>query len=403
MTLPKGGRKGQFYSIIAILIIIPITVFVVQYVLSQTTGTEVYERVVSDQVHQTERNIEKDLERAILTSGKRAVIGLGDRIIMNGSAYSDASGIIVEMMENGTLYGNESIIMTNNTISNWTSKILSVPVNFIVDMEHSDITIENSGGFHLKAGLKFNISVEDANGIARVEKVNRLHSAEIPLEGMEDPLFPLNTNGLLTRTIHQSPFSYRAKRILEGGAFHSGSCSGEVTFDKEECSPKILVAENASGVNFGCYKGIIIEESSDLSSFIDCYITGNSSSIETINSTIESEGYGEIYLDNVTGSVWHLPLKKELEEGYYVKGSGPDYLKRLEGKLSTSPDSIETFINARDLETYNIPIKENQISLCYLYFSDQDYIGYGVRGLPSWFRINQVIADEYRLADLFEG
>ncbi|MBN2042187.1 MAG: hypothetical protein JW754_00110 [Candidatus Aenigmarchaeota archaeon] len=398
----NSGRRGQFYSVIAILIIIPITIFVTQYLLSQTRGPEIFERVISDQVHQAERNIEKDFERALVTSGKRAIIGLSDKIILNGSDYNDSAMSLMEMMDNGTLYGNESMIMVNNTISNWTTKILSIPVNFIVSMNHSNLSVVNYDGFHIRASVNFNISVSDNNGIAKMERVNVYNYADISLESMEDPLFPLNTNGLITRSIKMSPYDYRAKKIVTG-TFSEGYCSGEVTFDKMDCNSKILVADNASGVSFGCFDGMVIGDSVNLSGSINCFVSGNSSALEMINSTISSTGYGDIYIDNKTVSAWHLPLRDELDEGYYIEGNGPDYLKRLEGDLSPSQNSLETFINARDLETYSIPIKENQVSLCYLYFSEQDYIGYTVRGLQSWFKINQTMATKYGLTELYEG
>ncbi len=398
----KSGRRGQFYSVIAILIIIPTTLFVTQYVLSQTRGPEIFERIISDQVHQTERNIEKDFERALLTSGKRALIGLSDKIILNGSAYNDSAESLMEMMENGTLNGNESMIMVNNTISNWTSKILSIPVNFIVSMNHSNISIFNYDGFHLRAGVNFNISVADNNDIAKMERLNVYNYADIPLENIEDPLFPLNTNGLITRSIQMSPYGYRAKKIVTG-SYSEGSCTGEITFDKMSCDSKILVADNTSGVSLECFNGMVIEDSVNLSGSMNCFVTGNTSALEIINSTVNTIGYNEIYIDNETGAVWHLPLRDELDEGYYIPGSGPNYLERLEGNLSSSHNSLETFINARDLETYSIPIKENQVSLCYLYFSEQDYIGYTVRGLQSWFKVNQTMAIKYGLIELYEG
>jgi len=156
-------------------------------------------------------------------------------------------------------------------------------------------------------------------------------------------------------------------------------------------------------VNFGCYMGIIVEESADLGNYTDCYVTGNDSSVDLINAAITETGYNKIYIDNETGSVWHLPIALELENGYYFQGEGPGYLERLEGSLESSENGLESLINAPELESVSIPIKENQVSLDYLYFSQQDYIGYRVRGLPDWFKINQNIASRYNLNELFEG
>lgn len=396
--------NGQFYSITAILIIIPIVLFISFSLLSQTRVSNIYERIVSDQIHQVGRSLENDFEKALATSCKRSLIAAGDRVVLNGSPLDDSVVRLKELMENGTLYGEEAMLMFNNTLGNWTKRITSVPTNFQVNLGYSDLDVELYDYRNVKASARLNLSVRDALNIAKTEKKNVEHEALVSLEEMEDPLFPLKTNGVLTRVIRFSPFNYRAKKIVVGSTNSKGSCSGNVTFEKSECdSTKILVASNVTGVNFGCYKGVVLEEAIDLSNDTSCYVTGNSSSVVLINSTITSTGYKRIYIDNKTRSVWHLPINLELENGYYFPGKGPDYFKRLEGSLEGSQSGLESLINAPELESLGIPIKKDQVSLDYLYFSDQEYIGRKVRGLPDWFRINQSIAERYNLEELYEG
>jgi hypothetical protein len=396
--------RAQFYSITAILIAIPIILFVSFYMLSQTRGPDIYERIVSDQVHQLAMSLERDFDKALVTSCKRSLIAAGDRVVLNGTPLDNAALRIKELMEHGTLYGEEVIIMFNNTLGNWTEKISKVPTNFYSSVGYSDLDVSAYDYRNIVIDADLDVSVRDDLNIARIEKNNVKYETLVSLTNMEDPIFPLKTNGVLTRTVKFSPFSYRAKKIVTGSANSKGSCSGEVTFEKSECdTTKILVAQNTTGVNFGCYRGVVMEESVDLSGSISCYVTGNGSSVSLVNIAITGTVYQEVYLDNETMSVWHLPINLELENGYYFRGEGPDYLKRLEGSLEGSSNGMESLINAPELESMNIPIRENQVSLDYLYFSDQDYIGYGVRGLPDWFRISQTIAVRYNLNELFEG
>ncbi|NIO21454.1 MAG: hypothetical protein GTN76_12115 [Candidatus Aenigmarchaeota archaeon] len=396
--------KGQFYSVTAILIAIPIILFVSFYMVSQTRGSNIYERIVSDQVHQLEKSLENDFDKALVTSCKRSLIAAGDRVVLNGTPLDNSVLRIKELMENGTLYGEEVILMLNNTLGNWTQRITNVPTNFQVSLSYSGLDVDIHDYRNVKASAKLDVSVSDTLNIARVEKSNIDYETLVSLTHMEDPIFPLKTNGVLTRIIRFSPFSYRAKKIVVGSTNSEGSCSGNVTFEKGECdSTKILVAQNTTGVNFACHKGVVIEQSVDLSNDTNCYVTGNGSSVTLINTTITETGYQKIYLDNETISVWHLPIKLELDNGYYFSGEGPDYLKRLEGNLESSQNGLDSLVNAPELESVGIPIKEDQVSLDYLYFSGQDYIGYRVRGLPDWFRINQTIANRYNLDELYEG
>lgn len=396
--------RGQFYTLIAILIVVPATIFITHYVSFNSRGSYNYERIVADQAHQVGVSVEKDFERALVTSGKRGLIGISDGIIMKGDPINDSYETLKEMMENGSYLGNDSLIMFNNTINEWLSRISSIPTNFEINVNYSDLTVDNYDGFNLVFSSLLNYSVGDPLGIVDIERNDVRKEVKVSLIGMEDPLFPLKTNGLVTRTIKKTPYPYHAKRILTGGVNTMGRCSGEVTFDKSECdSGKILVAENVTGVTLSCYEGIVIEDSVDLSGSVSCFNTGNGSSVDIVNSSLTAVPYMRIFLDNETGSVWHLPIEDEIDKGYYFREDGPVYMERFEGSLSPSGNSVDTFINGRELESYGIPVKQNQISLSYLYFSDKDYNGEWVRGLPSWFKLNQTIADRYNLGELFEG
>jgi hypothetical protein len=395
--------RGQFYSAIAIAITIPIVMFISYYVYSQGGETGIYENIVADQIHQTERSVENDFGKAMVTSGKRALIAGDDYVVMSGKAMSDAIAGIKELMENGTIEGNESLLMVNNTLGNWTDKILNVPVNFHINISFADLEISNYDSFNIYSSSSLNISVADELGIARVDKEDMDYETLIPVEGAEDPIFTLETNGVLTRSVKISPYPYRGKKLVEGGDNSSGSCSGEVTFNKSECDSKILVAENTTGVSFGCFGGFVIEDSVDLSVSSDCYVTGNGSSLEMVSQAISETGYENVYLDSNTKSVWHLPIREEIDSKYYFSGNGPNFLKRLEGDMNSSSDGMETFVNLPEFQSYGIPIKENVVSVAYIYFRDQDYIGYPVRGLQSWFRVNKTFSDKYGLTELCDS
>ena len=395
--------RGQFYSIIAIFVTIPIVFFISLYVASQGGESGVYETIVSDQIHQVERSVENDFGKAIVTSGKRAMIAGDDYVVMNGQPMNNAVSDMKELMENGTIYGNESMLMVNNTISNWIAKIIAVPVNFDVNISYSSLQISGNNSFNLKASANINVAVADDLGIARVDRVNQYYETLVPIEGAEDPVFSLKTNGVITRSIKISPYPYRAKRLVTGGLNSTGNCTGNVTFNKTDCTSKILVAENISGISFGCFSGFIIEESANLTASSDCFVTGNSTAFESIAQAIANTGYARIYIDGNTRSAWHLPIREEIDNKYYFMGNGPDFLKRLEGDLNATTDGIETIVNLPELESYGIPIDDNIVSVDYIYFGDQDYIGYPVRGLQGWLRLNRTFADRYGLTELCEG
>jgi hypothetical protein len=395
--------RGQFYSAIAIMIAVPIVVFVSLYVTMQGSENGVYKIIVSDQIHQVEKSVESDFGKAVVTSGKRAMIAGDDYVVMNGRAMTDAVTGMKELMQNGTIEGNESMLMFNNTISNWTSKILAVPSNFDINISFWGLNVSSYGSFQIKASARINVSVADELGIARIYKKGQYYESLINIEGAEDPVFTLGTNGAITRTIKISPYPYRARKLVMGSLNSTGNCSGNVTLDRNDCSSKILVADNVTGVTLSCFSGFIIEDSVNLSSSSDCYVTGNNSAVEAVTQAVAETDYQNVYIDEKTKAVWHLPIREEIDNKFYFAGNGPVFIKRLEGDLNQTSDGLETFVNLPELENNQIPIKQNSISVDYIYFGDQDYNGYPVRGLQGWFRLNKTFTDRYNLTELCNG
>jgi hypothetical protein len=397
--------RAQFYSIIAVMITIPIIFFISQYIVLQTRGSNVYERIVSDQIQQTEKSVEKDFERALITSGKRALISASDHVVLNGTPLDDSILRIKELMENGTLYGEGKIMMENNTLNDWVDRILNVPTNFNISLNYSDLDINAYSSFYINLSANVDIRVSDELGIAKMERISK-SNVSTTIEGLEDPIFPLNTNGLVTRIVRQYPFSYYSKKF-EGTDF-SNNCDNNpasVTFDYLNDEPsKILVVKNISIVsNPSGYAGIVDEESESVE--IDCYVSGVSNAVEMINASIQETNFNEIYLDNDT--VWHLPIKLGIDQGLYYPGDGPNLLERLENKrgssINNSGRGLETFVNIQELESFGIPIKEERTCVAYLYFSDEILGGvYRVKGLYNWFRIDYAHAEKYNLEELLE-
>jgi hypothetical protein len=390
--------KGQVYTLIAIVVTVPILIFITQYMVSsQGSSTRITEKIVSDQIHQTFDIIEKDASKALIITGKRAVISATNTAIDNGTGVGNAQSGLMELMEYGTLDGNYSFIMYNNTLPEWRDKVVALQTHFNVDLDYADLTLENLDGFNLEAGIVLNISVSDKMGIAEIERKDFPKKAPVSLIGLEDPIFPMNTQKFSRRTIIRYPYSYTAIEMATGGS-GVGNCSGNVTFDSTPDSGKILVIDD--GTDISGFAGVVAE--SGIPS-VSCYITGASNAVQLINSTIISSGYQEVYIDQATLGAWSLPIKEALERGYYFTfgTSGPGMFERLENSLSQTPDGLESFVNIPELLGLGLSVKPNQVSVDYLYFSSAVNTGSQVRGLPDWFRANAQVAARYNITDLF--
>jgi hypothetical protein len=390
--------RAQIYSIVAVMAAVPLFLFIAYYISStQTLGFSSSEKIVADQMHDVDTIIGEDFIRALKISGRRSLLALVSESLLNGTYISNSNDKILELLLNGTMDSEQNSFMYNNTLQYWKDRILSIPVGFDVNIDYSNLTVENLDGFNIEFSVDFIINISERTGKMRIDKTTKLETTT-STTGLEDPLFPINTLGFGKRVIERYPYSVYSLKLGTGQS--SGSCSGNATFNESdpEKSQKILVTHNASAVSG--FLGVV-SETSDVPS-AGCYIVGVSGAVDSINQSIRSTGFPELYLDNSTDSVWYLPVKYGIENGYYFPEPGPDFFQRLEGNLTNQTDGYQTFVNTQELEELGISIKPEQSRTDYLYFSEQTINGDPVRGLPDWFRIDTQTAGIYNLTELME-
>ncbi|RLI96185.1 MAG: hypothetical protein DRO99_04955, partial [Candidatus Aenigmatarchaeota archaeon] len=351
-----NSKKGQIYSLIAILLTIPIMLFIAYYVTeSQNMRYGSLEKVVSDQMHEVETSLENDFEQALEISGKRAFLAATDYAISTSNYLDDAEYRLRELIEHGTMYGNSSFVMYNQTVPDWISKILALDLGFNIDLNYEDVSIRDLNGFNAKIQSTLIVNISDRFGIASIDKTAVKRSV-VSLEGLEDPLFPLNTLGFVSRSLRPYPYPYHALKVVTGQT-NIYSCSGEITFDPSDPDPseKILVIHDALGVSG--FAGVI-GETANLPS-VSCYLVNAPDAVNKINKTLRWSGYDDIYIDHDTDSVWSLPIIDAIDKGYYSTFStgGPNILMRLEGNITAVNNGLESFVNLPNIKSKGIDVK----------------------------------------------
>lgn len=399
-----GGsrRRGQVYSLIAILLSIPVMLFIAFYVTeSQNIRYGSLEKVLADQMHEVEKSIEGDYEQAMSISGKRAFLAATDFIIRNGTYIDDSTQRMDELIMSGSLYGAPVMVMHDNTLPDWAAKIVALELGFNVNVSYSDPVIDDSGGIDAVLTTTLEINVSDRLGIGSIDRIID-KDAVIDLSGSEDPIFPLNTLGFVSRSFKMYPYPYHAIKMETGTGY--GSCQGEVTFDPgysgSDKAERILVTSDAAGISG--FLGVV-GETFDIPA-VTCHLVGTGiGSVQTINQTILSSGYTVINIDNQTGAVWSIPAREAISEGYYSSFSsegGPGIMKRMEGDFSPSTPGFETFVDVDELQGSGVSLKPTQSQLAYLYFSSDTINGQAVRGMPANFRLDAASAARYNLTEL---
>ena len=206
--------KGQTYSLLAILVLIPVIIFVLGFLAtSQEVTTERVDRVVGDEMAQVARNMEDDFARAVEISARRAFLSEVNQILLTGEPMDNATERTIELMTNGSLYDNLSLIMYNNTLQNWRDKILQVEVGFTKNLSYYDIGIRNIDGFNLMVTITLQINLSHQLSSSRITRVT---TREVPvsIEGLDDPLYIMESNGNVKKQILK--FQHNSHAIPRG-------------------------------------------------------------------------------------------------------------------------------------------------------------------------------------------
>jgi hypothetical protein len=299
-------------------------------------------------------------------------------------------------MTNSTLYGSPNALMGGNTLPDWRDKILSQSFSFHVDANFSELKIENYDGTSLSVSMLLTLNVSDSLGFSRIDRTVR-KNVTVSVEDLEDPVFAISTGGYVKRVVKVYPFSYYTMKFQ--GSMNSGNCSGNSTHDPYNplAYSRILVAQNTTGIpdfTLQDFIGVVTEANENLNTRgITCFVSGAAGATQIPNNQM-------VYIDNTTASAWLLPIIQGAQSGYYYKGVGPNFLQRLEGNLSESPDGkgLESFV----LSELGIPDKGSQTRVDYLFFSSQVYAGCRkARWVEeSWLRLQSSEIVRYNLTDL---
>ncbi|MBI4173635.1 MAG: hypothetical protein HY519_02845, partial [Candidatus Aenigmarchaeota archaeon] len=343
-----GVKRGQVYSLIAAIMALPIFLFIAYYATSaQNLSSGGIDKVVADQMHDLERGISDDFSRGVDIAAKRAILALTDRVIATGSHIDNPETRAIQLMLNGTLYGNTSYLMDNNTLEEWRQRILAVNTGLGKGLNYTGLQIDASGAA-LASELDIAVNVTEAGN--RMLLSRQRHLAVISsFEGYEDALYAVHTNGYVKRSITLYPYTYYAYAVVSGNS--SGSCFGNVTFNASQPdSSKILVVPDAAGI--AGFLGVVSE--TDSVPAVSCNLRsapGAVAAMAKVAAIVPS-----IFLDNITKKAWSLPVRQAVENGYYFPGRGPDIFQRLQGNL-TAGDGIESFVNLNELQQNGVQAK----------------------------------------------
>ncbi len=205
-------RKGIFFTIMAItLVSIVILTYTAMYSYSLHEKASIIETRV-DTMNLFLSSVEVDMLKAIYISGHRSVVGVTEHVTNNGTYVSNTTETLKELFLNGTIDGDQSLFLLNNTFQNWIEKIsekgLQLDINMSIDIQN--ISINQISPWLIRFQVNSYINITDKKSTANWNKEKNSYY-DISIIGFEDPAYALHTNGivvkLINRTIYDNNFT----------------------------------------------------------------------------------------------------------------------------------------------------------------------------------------------------
>jgi len=156
-------------------------------------------------------------------------------------------------------------------------------------------------------------------------------------------------------------------------------------------STDLLVQDNSNLVLWN--KSMVINSYISIENFEDpIYVVKTNGLVPNkINKTIYSSFVDGSDVSNLMG---------HLENSYYIASTeAPSFLDRLEGKLSSNENGIESLVYLPELIAQGISIKDKSV-VDHVYFSNNIPPSNQIQGMPSWFKIDEDHLNDYEVEGL---
>lgn len=198
------NKKAMVFTILVIAIIV---LFLASYTIYSITQNRESVRKRISTLNNFVFSTEKDLSRQLYISGFRIIFLFEERIVETGSYITDLDSRFQEAFLNGTLYQQSEELMLGATFSDIESSIKerAAKINADVTLSSPSLFVTQEDPWNVKIILTTDLLITDSTNLALWNKtINAV--TYISVENFEDPLYILNTQGLVTNKINKTPY-----------------------------------------------------------------------------------------------------------------------------------------------------------------------------------------------------
>lgn len=201
------NKRGIFFVVLAMVIISIFLVSIAFY--SAFINRESVQRRV-ETLDNFVFAIEEDLPRQIYINGFRTIFILENEIIESGAYASNIQSVFQEAFFNGTVHGQPEVLLNGATFGYIESSIQqkAAKINAEVSLQNPILDVSQKDPWNIAFTLNATFLAEDKAGVALWNKTISL-TANVPVESFNDPLYLVNTNGVIANKIiqtNQTPF-----------------------------------------------------------------------------------------------------------------------------------------------------------------------------------------------------
>ena len=178
------------------------TVFFSDFLIRESVQKRV--STIDDFVFSTE----KDFERQLFINGFRTLFAFESDIVESGQYLNDVQGAFQESFFNGTIFGAQNNLTEKTDFYDIKNKIerdaRKVSVN--ISLTNPVLNVVQESPWRITYILNVDFYAYDLNNLASWNKTLVVKS-DIPIETFSDPVYVINTNGLVLNKVVKTPFS----------------------------------------------------------------------------------------------------------------------------------------------------------------------------------------------------
>ncbi len=252
----KIKSKGFFFTLMAILLLIPLIFFITFYLgYTKTKSIDTIGRTRCERLYYFVEDIKRDLERAVVIFGRRAAIYAISDIVSTGNNLSNytfncsencvytncddiqfnvngSEAALAELMICGTLRGEIVPYMQNHTFPLWIEKMEDAgkDMHFRLNMSLIKLEIVPIDAWNFATIPTFRVKIWDESEMCYYEDSSIVVQSNTSILGLEDPLYPLYTNGRISKYIRNCTTNLTLDLVAGCSSTGNGTATGNVIF-----------------------------------------------------------------------------------------------------------------------------------------------------------------------------